>query len=186
MMGGGVFATLIFIFLFVLTILWFILPFAVFGIKDRMKNTHELIRDMSASVRALQVEIKKTNQLLAGVQTVKILSEYDGGLSVKKDPQNESTGRNQIEDVTEKEKAWLESIKKTPNELVSYDIENMCEKDVVEYLSYLASEASADANGKWKVITPIWGTNYFQNINEVKSFVRKLVQKFGAITRGHE
>jgi len=50
--AGGL-GVLIFLFLFVLALLWFLLPFAVFGIKDLLR---ELIKELQAT-RAVQMHV---------------------------------------------------------------------------------------------------------------------------------
>ncbi|MHA2940323.1 hypothetical protein ACXJY6_18775 [Vibrio sp. RC27] len=53
LLGGG-FGLVVFLFLFVLAILWFLLPFAIFGTKDKLS---ELI-----------AESKKTNEQLSALR----------------------------------------------------------------------------------------------------------------------
>lgn len=59
-LGGG-FGFVIFVFLVVLAILWFVLPFAVFGIKSRMDR---LIAETRATKKALHdlIELQRASQ----------------------------------------------------------------------------------------------------------------------------
>ena len=64
LLGGGV-GLAIFVFLFVLAVLWFLLPFAIFGTKDKLS---ELI-----------AESKKTNEQLSVLRSeVASLKNNDG------------------------------------------------------------------------------------------------------------
>ena len=49
----------IWFFLFVLGILWFLLPFAIFGTKDRLRELIEETRKTNAELAALRSEIKQ-------------------------------------------------------------------------------------------------------------------------------
>ena len=63
-MGGGV-AVILVLFLFVLAVLWFLLPFAVFGTKDKLT---EII-----------AEQKKTNETLAALASELAVSRSGHG-----------------------------------------------------------------------------------------------------------
>ena len=52
--GGGIVYMILVIFLFVLGILWFLLPFAVFGIKNRLDL-------MVTEIKQVNVELRRSN-----------------------------------------------------------------------------------------------------------------------------
>ncbi len=67
---SGVIGLIVILFLVVLAVLWCVLPFAVFGIKDRLDK---LIKEMQAIKEATaltQYEIRKTNKILSVVHNV--------------------------------------------------------------------------------------------------------------------
>jgi hypothetical protein len=49
---GGVFGLIVAIFLVVLAILWFCLPFAIFGTKPRLDEQTKLLREILAELKA--------------------------------------------------------------------------------------------------------------------------------------
>lgn len=49
---GGVFGLIVAIFLVVLAILWFCLPFAIFGTKRRLDEQTKVLREMLAELKA--------------------------------------------------------------------------------------------------------------------------------------
>ena len=57
-------------FLVVLSVLWFILPFAVFGIKNRLDNVVAELRELRNTTAYSHHEIRKTNQILKVVHNV--------------------------------------------------------------------------------------------------------------------
>ena len=50
-LGGGIFVIATYIFLFLVAVLWFLLPFAVFGIKPLLKELIGEMRRMNESQR---------------------------------------------------------------------------------------------------------------------------------------
>ncbi|MDH5517412.1 MAG: hypothetical protein OEY36_06295 [Gammaproteobacteria bacterium] len=70
MLGGG-FGLVVILFLFILAILWFLLPFAIFGTKDKLT---ELIQ-----------ESQKTNEQLAALRD-QLASISDKDISREKNP----------------------------------------------------------------------------------------------------
>ena len=68
-MFGGIFGLVIFLFLLVLAILWFILPFAIFGIKPKLDKILE--------------ELDKTNRLLAAFSSAAKLTSSPGETRAK-------------------------------------------------------------------------------------------------------
>ena len=59
-LGGG-FGLVVIVFLFILAVLWFLLPFAIFGTKDKLteliaesKKTNELLIDLRSEVSVLK------------------------------------------------------------------------------------------------------------------------------------
>ena len=73
-MFSGVLGLIVFLFLFVLAVLWFFLPFAIFGTKDKLA--------------ALIAESKKTNVELARV--VAELAATRAEMAQRRPPQNAS------------------------------------------------------------------------------------------------
>jgi uncharacterized membrane protein len=51
MLGGGL-GLIVFVFLVVLAILWFCLPFAIFGTKPRLDEQTKLLREILAELKA--------------------------------------------------------------------------------------------------------------------------------------
>jgi len=69
-MFGGLLGIVVVILVVIMSVLWFILPFAVFGIKDRLDRLIAEIQDLKNSSATTQYEIKKTNQILKAVHNV--------------------------------------------------------------------------------------------------------------------
>jgi len=68
-MFGGIFGLVIIIFLLILAILWFILPFAIFGIKPKLDKILE--------------ELDKTNRLLANFASASKLASSSEEMGAK-------------------------------------------------------------------------------------------------------
>ena len=68
-MFGGIFGLVIFLFLLVLAILWFILPFAIFGIKPKLDKIIE--------------ELDKTNRFLANFTSASKLASSSNEMGAK-------------------------------------------------------------------------------------------------------
>lgn len=73
-MFSGVLGLIVILFLFVLAVLWFFLPFAIFGTKDKLE--------------ALIVESKRTNLELARVVAELVATRAE--MSQRRPPQNAS------------------------------------------------------------------------------------------------
>ena len=63
--SDGVVVVVVVLFLFVLAILWFLLPFAIFGTKDKLseliaetKKTNEQLSDLRSEITALKSDAK--------------------------------------------------------------------------------------------------------------------------------
>jgi cell division protein FtsL len=63
--SDGVVVVVVVLFLFVLAILWFLLPFAIFGTKDKLseliaetKKTNEQLSDLRSEIAALKSDAK--------------------------------------------------------------------------------------------------------------------------------
>lgn len=71
----GAFGIIVQIFLFLFSLfliaLWVLLPFAVFGIKDRLKKTNELLGHISNNTAYALHEVKKTNEILKAVHNIR-------------------------------------------------------------------------------------------------------------------
>jgi hypothetical protein len=52
-LGGGIIVFIIFIVLIILAILWFLLPFAVFGIKDKLDKIIASLKKTNDSINSL-------------------------------------------------------------------------------------------------------------------------------------
>lgn len=57
----GVFGVILFIFLLILAFLWFLLPFAIFGTKEKLDTLIEEAKANTAAVKALHVTILNKN-----------------------------------------------------------------------------------------------------------------------------
>jgi hypothetical protein len=62
---------LLFLFLIFLSVLWILLPFAVFGIKERLNKTNQLLEHISNNTAFTLHEAKKTNEILKAVHNVR-------------------------------------------------------------------------------------------------------------------
>lgn len=56
-LGAGLIGLLVAIFLVVLAVLWFLLPFAVFGIKDRLDDQIKATRANAEAINALAAQL---------------------------------------------------------------------------------------------------------------------------------
>jgi hypothetical protein len=61
MLTGG-FGVFVFLFLFILAILWFLLPFAIFGTKDKLVELIEESKKTNTQLSALKAEITSIRQ----------------------------------------------------------------------------------------------------------------------------
>lgn len=62
--GGGL-GILVVLFLFVLAILWFCLPFAVFGIKGHLHYIAQLLKQQNDNIASLRVDLERLEKARA-------------------------------------------------------------------------------------------------------------------------
>lgn len=61
LVGGG-FGVLVALFLLVLAVLWFCLPFAVFGIKQKLDRIADLLQYQNDHITSLRVDLARLEQ----------------------------------------------------------------------------------------------------------------------------
>jgi hypothetical protein len=67
---SGILGLFLIAFLVLLGILWFILPFAIFGIKNKLNAALKEMVSIREAATIAQYEIRKTNQILKAVHNI--------------------------------------------------------------------------------------------------------------------
>ena len=74
--GLGLFGVVLFFFLLVLAVLWFFLPFAIFGTKDKLSALIFEVQKTNAELARISTELSHTRtQLASRVQQERIASD---------------------------------------------------------------------------------------------------------------
>jgi hypothetical protein len=68
--GMGILGIVIFVFLLALAILWFLLPFAIFGTKDKLNTLIAESRQINVELARVTAELQATRALIATPRTV--------------------------------------------------------------------------------------------------------------------
>ncbi|KAF1722565.1 hypothetical protein SAMN06296416_101437 [Pseudoxanthomonas wuyuanensis] len=68
--GMGILGIVIFVFLLALAILWFLLPFAIFGTKDKLNALIAESRQINAELARVTAELQATRALIATPRAV--------------------------------------------------------------------------------------------------------------------
>lgn len=67
--GMGILGIVIFVFLLALAILWFLLPFAIFGTKDKLNTLIAESRQINVELARVTAELQATRALIATPRT---------------------------------------------------------------------------------------------------------------------